>query len=239
MKATGNMYEDVGQTWNPLAGKCLHQCKYCSTNKLMRFPVIREKYSGNIRLDEKQLNRKFDNKEETIFVVAQNDLFAENVPEEFILKILARCDNPFKTYFFQSKNPTRMIEFADRFPEKTILCTTIESSSIFVNWERLYNCNIGVDLFGSYTRFNAFKHELLQQFDKQITIEPIIKFSKKFAKEFENIPNLKQVNIGANTYKKVQLPEPTRDEILNLIAHLETFTVVKQKSNLTRLTRGR
>jgi len=219
MKTNGNMYEQIGKTWNPLAGKCIHDCKYCSTNKFRRFKLIHEKYSGELRLDEKQLNKKFDNKEEIIFVVSQNDLFAKNVPADFIIEILKHCNNKFKTYFFQSKNPVRMIEFADKFPVNTILCTTIESDL----------------LLESDTRFAVFKSKELERFTKQITIEPIQRFSRSFYYKFNDIINLQQVNIGANTYRKVELKEPSAEEVLKLIGELEKITVVKQKSNLARL----
>ena len=43
-----------------------------------------------------------------------------------------------------------------------------------------------------------------------------------------------QVNIGADS-KRNNLPEPSKEKVLALIAELEKFTVVKQKSNLARL----
>ena len=45
----GNMYE-WAKPWNPLGGECPHQCAYCSTNSLKRYPVIKDKYSGDLRL---------------------------------------------------------------------------------------------------------------------------------------------------------------------------------------------
>ena len=43
-----------------------------------------------------------------------------------------------------------------------------------------------------------------------------------------------QVNIGADTGNN-QLPEPPKEKVLELIAALEEFTTVKQKSNLSRI----
>jgi len=82
-KSNGNMYSWITHTWNPLAGKCLHECSYCSTNKLMRYPVIKQKYSGELRLDAKAMEENLGSGN-NIFVVAQNDLFAADVPEIFI-----------------------------------------------------------------------------------------------------------------------------------------------------------
>ena len=28
-ESTGNMYEFITHTWNPIVGRCLHDCKYC------------------------------------------------------------------------------------------------------------------------------------------------------------------------------------------------------------------
>jgi hypothetical protein len=43
-----------------------------------------------------------------------------------------------------------------------------------------------------------------------------------------------QVNIGADTGRN-NLPEPPKEQILELIAELEKFTTVVQKKNLRRL----
>ncbi len=43
----------------------------------------------------------------------------------------------------------------------------------------------------------------------------------------------KQVNIGRNSVRQVQLPEPDDDKVKALIAELKTFTTVHVKSNAT------
>lgn len=43
--------------------------------------------------------------------------------------------------------------------------------------------------------------------------------------------NPKQVNIGRNTNRKVELPEPTADEVKALVEELEKFTKVEIKKN--------
>ena len=126
-ESKGNMYPGF-KTWNPLAGECPHKCKYCSTHSLMRYPVIKAKYSGELRLDENAMLKDLGSGN-TIFVCAQNDLFAEQVPDVFIRCITDYCKRfPKNTYFFQSKNPARMIDYKYSFPKGSILCTTIESN---------------------------------------------------------------------------------------------------------------
>ena len=218
----GNMYPGV-KTWNPLAGKCPHECTYCSTNSLMRYPIIKAKYSGELRIDYKTLSKNLG-KDKTWFVCAQNDLFAESVPFEFIAQILGQCYRFDNTYLFQTKNPYRFIEYSNLFPDKTILCTTIETN-------RWYPDDMGKSP-KPFERSVAMSS--LPEFHKQVTIEPIIQFDLE-----EMIMLIKQakpdsVNIGADS-KNNHLPEPPKEKILELIKELEKFTSIDQKRNLGRL----
>ena len=53
------MYDFVDDTVNPIRGACPHKCKYCYVNSLKkRFPVIRNKYSGKIELDNRVMRKK-------------------------------------------------------------------------------------------------------------------------------------------------------------------------------------
>ena len=47
---TGNMYQFVDETWNPIVGKCFHECAYCYVRK-------RCKNQKGIRLNSKTLYR--------------------------------------------------------------------------------------------------------------------------------------------------------------------------------------
>jgi len=59
----------------------------------------------------------------------QNDLFAADVPPEYILRILAHCSAwPANTYVFQTKNPARYMEREWPFPAGSIFGTTIETN---------------------------------------------------------------------------------------------------------------
>ncbi len=218
----GNMYEGV-VTWNPLAGECPQKCIYCSTNKFF-YPAQKAKYSGELRIDEKQLNRKFK-PGSTVFVVGQNDLFADKVPFDFIETILKHCTQKDVTYFFQSKNTHKLYHFIDYLPQNSIVCTTLESNRQYLAYNECVPSPI----------IRAYPLSLIYDFQKQITIEPIMKFDLNKFVDLIKMCEHNQINIGANTYKKVQLPEPTKEEVLALISELEKFTKVVQKSNLGRL----
>lgn len=220
MTAKSNMYEGV-ITYNPLGGECPHKCVYCSTNNLKRFPGVAAKYSGHLQLYPgypKESNK-------TVFVVGQNDLFAKQVPFEWIGEIISRCRSIDNEYLFQSKNPMRMKEFAPFFPERTILCTTIETNRIY---QQMGNTT------DSYQRALAMNEHKLAGFKTQVTIEPIMDFDLNDLVDLIKLAIPDQVNIGADS-KRNNLPEPSKEKVLALIAELEKFTVVKQKSNLTRL----
>lgn len=212
------MYE-FAVTWNPLGGECPHKCSYCSTNNLKkRFKQVNDKYSGKIRTYY-SFPPKAANK--VVFVCAQNDLFANEVPSEYIENIINACFLG-NTYFFQTKNPVRIQEFAHLIPEDSIICTTIESNIMYYE--------MGNTPYPFY-RAGAMK---FIPFRKQVTVEPIMEFGLEGLLELIKMCEPEQVNIGADS-KRNNLPEPSKENVLQLISELEKFTVVHQKSNLKRL----
>lgn len=222
-KSKGNMYDDV-VTWNPLGGQCPHQCAYCSTNRLKRFPVIKYKYSGELRLFSDL--HKLPKKPATIFVAAQNDLFAEAVPDSFILRVMSECQiNTQHRYFFQTKNPGRYLDFKFNIPKGSILCTTLETN-------RWYDHIMGNS---SRPENRAWYMKDIVGFEKHITVEPIMDFDMRGMVAMIKHCNPTRVNIGADS-KGNNLPEPSKEKILALIEALRAMDIeVKQKSNLARL----
>jgi hypothetical protein len=220
------MYEFIGQTWNPLNGECPHRCPYCSTNKLKkRFPVMRELYSGEIRINGKQLNRSLSMKD-TIFVCAQNDLFAEGNEFE-IADVLGEClsyKNKRNKYYFQTKNPAGFCGW--EYPKNSVFCITLET-----------NRDLGREVMGyapipaeRVKAFAGFKAE-----HKQITVEPVMRYDLDEFVAMIKSCNVEQVNIGADSGKN-GLPEPSWQEMHELITELHNFTkIVHLKSNLSRI----
>jgi DNA repair photolyase len=222
MKKT-NMYENV-RTWNPLAGKCPHDCVYCSTKSFRYLDQIK-KYSGELRLDEKAFKKNLG-KGNTWFVCAQNDLFAGVVMADWIYRIINYCKKFDNTYLFQTKSPSSYKFF--QYPDKSILGTTIESN-------RYYKDFYSEDTPPPEYRANSIsiqKHSFKR--DTFITIEPILDFDLiDFVELIKNAePNY--VNVGADS-KKHHLPEPNKEKILQLIVELKNLTEVRIKPNLERL----
>ena len=210
-KQHGNMYPWVTHTWNPIKGKCPHECEYCYMN---RFPV------GDLRLDKKCFN---DNLGEgnTIFVGSSCDMFAVKVPEVWIKLVFQHIrDYQGNTYLLQSKNPER---FEGYFIPPFVICgTTIESNrdygiskapSPVKRFEDLYNVDAG---------------------HKMVSIEPILHFDINILVDW--IQDIKPdfVSIGADS-KNNGLPEPSSNDVKQLIDALKQFTEVRVKSNLKRL----
>ena len=104
------MYSWIDAKWNPTGGRCPHGCSYCYVPEM---PYTQEKYGGEPRLIEKELETdlykcKGKTPPMTVFVCNMSDLFAEAIPNDWIYQILAHCNKyPDNTYLFQTKNPHR------------------------------------------------------------------------------------------------------------------------------------
>jgi len=219
-KQKGNMYSFITHTWNPIKGKCPHQCSYCY---YQNNPCFNPKI-GKLRLDEKTL---FDSlgKNNFIFVGSSTDMFAEEVPSEWIEKVLKWCIGYNKNkYLFQSKNPKRFLEFKDTFPKNTILGTTIETNRnqhiVYFSKAPLVQDRV------EYLKNNIYK--------TMVTIEPIMDFDLEQLINLIKKVNPEWVNIGADSQNS-NLPEPSPEKVKALIKELNKYTEVKVKDNLKRL----
>ncbi len=210
-KSVGNMYPWVTHTWNVIKGKCPHDCSYCY---MKRFP------QGELRFDEKELKRNLG-EGRFIFVGSSCDMFAENVPGEWIAEVLGICyQYPENKYLFQSKNPARFVKSKDWFSPNMILATTIET-----------NIDYGFSNAPSVRNRAKAMSEISGGI---VTIEPILNFRFYGFVELIKFANPKWVNIGADS-KGHNLPEPSWEKVQSLIGALKEFTEVKVKSNLKRL----
>ena len=90
-KQKGNMYGFVTHTWNTLLGRCSHNCTYC-------YNLGKCWFEGELRFNEKNLKDNLG-KGNFIFVGSSNDLFAEEVPAEWIKKTLKHCRKFDNKYF--------------------------------------------------------------------------------------------------------------------------------------------
>lgn len=216
-KQTGNMYSFVTHTWNPIKGRCPHECAYCY---MRRFPL------GPPHLDEKELRADLGSGN-FIFVGSGTDMWAEEVPEHWIVDAINACRGyPQNTYLFQSKNPLRFYDFLEMYDcLDTVFGTTIETNRIYPQMGKT-PC--------PEARSEALRRLHGMKLRTMLTIEPIMDFDTADLAEMVWYASPEWVNIGADS-KRSGLPEPSREKTLELIAALKEFTTVKIKSNLERI----
>lgn len=223
-KQKGNMYDWVTHTWNPIRGKCPHNCGYC-----FMIPLWERSKSEKQVLDENNLKDNLGT-HNFIFVGSSTDMWANEVPSEWIGDVLLHCNKfPDNTYLFQSKNPERFQEFQRMFPKNTILGTTIET-----NRENIIAEISKAPSIQSRASFMTLAKLFKPKRDTMVTIEPILDFDLyPFIRLFKLIKP-RWVNIGADS-KGHNLPEPSKEKVLALIVALKEFTEIKKKSNLKRI----
>jgi len=213
-KQKGNMYGFVTHTWNVIKGKCPHDCSYCY---MKRFP------QGELKFDEKELKTDLG-EGNFIFVGSSCDVFAHEIPSDWIVKTLEHCNKYYKnTYLLQTKNPKRFMDFKLYHPQNCILGVTIES-----------NRETPSEAPTTRERVGSMGSEELFGKRKMVTIEPIIDFDVSHLVEMIKWIRPEFVNIGADSTNN-DLPEPSWFKIQNLIKELEKFTKVNLKDNLSRL----
>lgn len=215
-KSKGNMYDFITHTWNTIKGECLHDCSYCYMKRWGKL--------NPVRFDEKELKTDLG-KDNFIFVGSSCDMFAMDIPMLWIIKTLNHCSKFDNTYLFQTKNPEALLSSIGSFmPPKIKFCTTIESNQ----WH---------DEMGKAPeplRRARAMHSLSDVIECFVTIEPIMNFDVEMMVEMIKYCNPKQVNIGADSGNN-NLPEPSKEKLLQLIDELKKFTTIHKKSNLSRI----
>ena len=215
-ESKGNMYSWITHTWNPVKGECLHGCTYCYMKRWGK--------QKPVRLDEKELKTDLGSGN-FIFVGSSCDLFAEDIPYGWIKRTLDHCRSFDNTYLFQTKNVIRLWDFHPLLPEKSKICTTIETN-------RHYPDIMGKspkpeERSGYLARFKGIR-------ECYITVEPIMDFDMDNLLFYLSFPEPKQINIGADSSNN-HLVEPSKEKLLTFIDELKKFTVIDQKRNLNRL----
>lgn len=217
-KQSGNMYEFVSHTWSPIRGKCSHDCSYCYMKKWGEQPPL--------HIDEKDLMTNLG-EGNFIFVGHTIDLFANDVPAEWIQKVLERLKSyPLNKYLLQSKNPKRFLDFIDfgKYTCDILFGTTIETNRDIVESKAPPVSQ----------RAMALAELSSKGFETMVTIEPIFDFDLDDLVDLIVLANPEWVNIGADS-KGHDLPEPPKEKVKKLIEILQKTTQVKLKGNLGRI----
>ena len=223
----GNMYKFITHSWNTVKGQCFHDCSYC-------YMKAENRVLGETKLDETEFKTDLLS-DLFIFVGSGTDLFARNIPKEWIERTLNHCYDANNTlfgatnkYLFQSKNPKRILDFIEHpVFKQSVLCTTIETNR-FYEEHMCYAPRIEA-------RVSAMEEINKLGFDTYVTIEPIMDFDLEELVELIKRCNPKQVNIGKNSKEEIiKLPHPTANKTKQLIIELRKFTEVDIKDNLKK-----
>ena len=216
-KQSGNMYPFVTHTWNPIRGRCPHQCSYCY---MKRFKV------GNLRLEERELTTNLGSSN-YIFVGSSTDMWAAEVPTEWIQRVIQHTKKYNNTYLFQTKYPIRFLDFIEDINRNYILGTTLETN-------RDYDVSLAPTPMDRWTQFKLLKKYKIR---RMVSIEPVMDFDLvDFLCMLRDIkPEF--VSIGADS-KRNNLIEPSSEKLEKLIKHLKSYTNVIIKNNVKRLMKG-
>lgn len=207
-KQKGNMYGFVTHTWNPIRGRCLHDCVYCYMKK------IKGAWDKEAHIVEKEFKVQLGSGN-VIFVGSSTDMWGNWIPDKWIKKVIDYCNKfPNNQYLFQSKEPLRFFDVkpSDNF----IFCTTAESDK-------------------QKDRIRIMQALKRKRYRIAITIEPIMDFNLKDFLVSLWACNPEWIAIGANT-SKIKLREPSKQKVMDLINGLRSKHIkLHLKDNLDRL----
>lgn len=227
-ESKGNMYEFITHTWNPIKGRCFHDCAYCYMKSIVQNP-------RPIYLDESELRGLFQ-RDQFIFIGSSTDDFASDVPSQWITQVLDFCSQAtslqkegLKTQFLiQTKNPERILEFINHplfHTHKVVVCTTIETNRHYP--EIMNNAPTPIKRAEAMAKIAEYG---LRTF---VTIEPIMDFDIDELVSLIKMCKPEQVNIGVESKHRVQIPQPSNgNKLISLILQLIPDTKIKVKKNL-------
>ncbi len=209
---TEHMYENT-QTWNPFKG-CLYNCLYCKPS----FQAQAKRQMHNCTQCYNYVPHTHEDRlgkipsEKIVFVCGNSDIsFCD---PDFTRRIINAIKShnvrrPDKTYFFQSKKPKYFEQFLKDFPENVILLTTLETNRD-EGYSEIAKAPLPSDRYQQLINLNYPR--------KVLTIEPVLDFDLEiFSRWILNL-NPEYVWLGYNSRpKQVNLPEPSKDKLLELI----------------------
>lgn len=215
-KSKGNMYGFITHTWNFIKGICPHNCSYCYMRRY--WPRM-----SAPRLDEKEFNIN-PGSGKFIFIGSSIDANAIGISGDWrreVVEYISQFDN---TYLLQSKDPRYFFQYI--YPDKTILCTTIETN-------RHYKKIMG-NSPDPLERCDSCRHNT-SVYKKMITIEPVMDFDFDIMVKWMKDINPMQINIGADSGGN-KLPEPSPEKLKKFITALKVGGLnVHLKDNLQRI----
>jgi DNA repair photolyase len=195
--------------------------RYLLNEPFLRPPVLVEgEFSRNL------------NEAKVLFVGSSIDMFAKDIPDEWITKILDHCasfneDKPeggHIVFLLQSKDPARILQFAHHpIMDHAIVATTLETNR--------YDSNIMGNSPKITDRALAMEQMADMGIYTMVTAEPLMDFDLDEFVDIIRRCNPRRVNIGKNSAKDYRVPEPNPKKVQDLVTSLRAFTRVEIKKN--------
>jgi hypothetical protein len=169
--------------------------------------------------------------EEGILVCGDADISFCN-PEviEQIIETIKRHNEarPFKTYYFQSKRPECFRPFLRQFPTNVVLVTTLETNRD-EGYMVISKAPVPSKRCGQFKRL-AYPR-------KAVSVEPMMDFDPEILFSWIQAIKPEHVWLGFNGHpKKVQIPEPGGDKVLEFMRMLKAEGIPIRTKDLRGLT---
>ena len=187
-----------------------------------------------------------------VFISPYNDIMT--LPKDDISEILGVVYNSSEYWFdrdvighkeknnfgiiLQTKDPAQCFDYLNLIPEGSWIGTTIEYDDNY-NYAEIsdYIYSKAPSPFKRLTEMTELTWRYKKEYKYFVTIEPIMKFNLFRLPNWMTYIKPDLIFIGANT-SKIQLPEPTSEELINLIYSLYEIVGINNvylKSNIRRL----
>lgn len=199
-----NKIDWTDYTWNPIQGKCLHECEYCYMNSMWkRFTKLAEN-----KLNESILNQKFPKKHSKIFVGSSTDMWGNWVDKNWIHEVFRKIRHHKQhIYQFLTKNPERYFEFDfTEFKDFCYFGTTVDGTE--------------------KTKNNLHTLVCACDFEKKfVSFEPLLNDIKITQEFVENFFELDWIIIGADSRINAEVPYIWKAQKLIDLARLSDIPV--------------
>lgn len=240
VKKGSNMYQFITHTWNPIRGKCPHDCSYCY---MKRIPNV-----GELRFVEKEMNTNLGEGNK-IFVGSSCDMWVKQIivyDNFWVEDSIAHCRKYLENFYvFQTKRPSSyslyfsLLKSLHEESKGVLLGSTIETNKEYIIWKLKNKLKTPLKLSNApspYFRMLAMSRK--SSIPKFISIEPIVDFDLEELVDWMRKISPKFISIGADSGNN-NLPEPPAWKVKKLIEELKKFTEVKIKDNLNRILEGK
>jgi len=214
------MFPFITETANPIGGEC-YNCKYCyihgSRGMKIRFKRMKNKYSGDMKLYEQVLDKRYG-ENDFVFFCDCIDYLHPKVPTNWIRIIFEWIEKSPRTKFLSlTKNPARYLDLKSEIPVNMYLGCTIESDIAYPELSNAPAQNERLKLMADLANdVSTFQHK------KVLSIEPILKFTGVeywfYTAISFTLPDIIVIGYDNHNYK---LPEPSLEETNKLIRYLE------------------